>query len=137
MMHQPLRIATPILILVIAGVLAWTSSRATSAIDERVHDEVVRMVPRCCLDPQAAEEFILDPVLTGPVMSSFRVLCDRWSGDMDDIAVIVRVGDHAGFGDGSATHVATISLAGDPVAGLRVICTREAGPVRIVGVWSP
>ena len=62
---------------------------------------------------------------------------DRWSGDMDDIAVIVRVGDHAGFGDGSATHVATISLAGDPVAGLRVICTREAGPVRIVGVWSP
>ncbi len=135
-MSTAARFAMPLFILVAAACIGWWSSRAESAVDDHVRSELMRLV-QYCDNPRLVERVAINGVVAKPLARSIELICRDWSGNTTDLQIVVSAGDHEHYGDGLATHVATISLEGNPIAGLRIICTRRTEPLQIAGVWTP
>jgi hypothetical protein len=49
---------------------------------------------------------------------------------------VVTDGDDDEYGDGTATHVAVFHINEEKIAGLRIICNSDTGPLVIAGAWT-
>ena len=96
-----------------------------------------KLIPRFHLDPSTIHSLVVDPVLESLLATSLQLVYTESIEHNLEFVVVVRRGDDDVYGDGTATHVATIRVNKKPIAGLRIICSSDTGPLRIAGVWRP
>ena len=105
-----------ILILAFAGGISWWSAERESSVSSHVQHEVVKLIPT--------------------LANSLSVVYLKSKEFGGDYAVIVTSGDNDKYGDGTATHVAVFQINEEEVAGLRIICNSDTGPLLIAGAWT-
>jgi hypothetical protein len=113
-----------VLILMIAGGISWWSARSEAGVVHRVQEELDKLVPQFISDPSSLQQFVVDPILESALVSSLQ-----------HVVLTVTGGDDLTYGDGSATHVALFEVDHQQIAGLRIICESETGPLVIAGVF--
>ena len=124
----------PFLIVCIAGAVSWWSSHQESSIRNHVQKEVSRLIPRFHADPTLVHSIVVDPILEKTLANSLEfVYANSLQHDIEYVVVVTR-GDNMEYGDGLATHVATIQIDEQPIAGYRVICNSDRAPLQIAGV---
>ena len=136
-MSWSVRWIVPVIILLVGAGVSWWSARATNAVEQHVRHEVIELIPLVRDNPSIIERMVVDPVLYIPVGKSLVAVTTAWSGNKKDLTVTVTTGDDPTYGDGSATHVALVGVAGTPVLGLRILCDGAHEPMLIAGVWTP
>ena len=124
-----------IIILVFAGLISWWSARSESKIVHHVQEEVSKLVPRFISDPTSIQHFVADPILEPILALSLQHVVLTSAQKNKKIVVVVTDGDNLTYGDGSATHIALLEVDHEPIAGLRIICESETGPLVIAGVF--
>ena len=127
----------PIIILVAAATVAWWSARVSSAVEQHVRDEVLQLIPQIQSNPEIVSEFVVNPVLLEPVSKTFSDISRVWSGDKKYLRVTVSTGDDPNYGEGTATHVAIVSIGERARFGLRILCDSRDSPIFIAGIWTP
>ena len=130
------RYVSIILILCVAGFVSWWSAKNESGVTHHIKNEVTKLVPLFALDPNSIDAVVVDPILRPILASSLQHAISESSKQDLDIVVVVTCGDSDLCGDGSATHVATLSVDHHSVVGLRIICLSKTDPVLIAGVFS-
>ena len=125
-----------LLILVVASLVSWWSSKNEARVTQHIEEEVARLVPRFISDPTSLRSFVIDPALEPILATSLQNAVIESSLLNQKIVVIVTFGDNKSFGDGTATHVAMLEVDHKPIAGLRIICESENDPLLISGVFS-
>lgn len=120
--------------LIIACVIAWWASYTEARVNNHVRHEVTKLVPRAHANPAIIDDFVVNPILKQPLQLSLEYV--YYNSIETDVAfqVIVTNGDDEVFGDGLATHVASIEVNHQPIAKYRVICDSENTQVRIAGI---
>ena len=124
----------PLLIICGAAAISWWSSHQEASIRNHVQAEISKLVPRFHADPTLASKFAIDPVLEMSLANSLEFVYASSLQSNLDFVVVVTNGDDKLFGDGLATHVATIQINEQPVAGYRIICHSDRAPLQIAGV---
>jgi len=127
----------PIIIVVAASAMSWWSSKTASATVQHVRNEVIELIPMIRNNPKVVDTLVIDPVLFTIVSKTLSEASLGWSGNKEDLTVVVTVGDDPDFGDGSATHVAIIDVGKHQTIGLRILCDDKDSPVYIAGIWTP
>ncbi len=125
-----------ILILAFAGGISWWSAERESSVSSHVQHEVVKLIPLFHVDPSFINNIIIDPIIKPTLANSLSVVYLKSKEFGGDYAVIVTSGDNDKYGDGTATHVAVFQINEEEVAGLRIICNSDTGPLLIAGAWT-
>ena len=58
------------------------------------------------------------------------------AGILPPVVVVVSDGDSDFYGDGTATHVASLEVGQQVIGGLRIVCMGKEEPLRIAGVFT-
>jgi hypothetical protein len=125
-----------LIVLVCAGSISWWSAKKETGVAHHIQDEVTKLVPLFVSDPDSIDRFVIDPILKPILTSSLQLAVSGSEQQHQDIVVIVTDGDDDSYGDGTATHVATLQINHQPVAGLRIICSSETDSLLIAGVFT-
>ena len=120
--------------LTIACIIAWWSSYTESCVSNHIRYEVEKLVPRAHANPAIVEEIVVNPVLKKPLQLSLEYVYHHSIKTDVEFQVIVTNGDDEIYGDGLATHVASIEVNHQPLAKYRVICGSENAKVLIAGI---
>jgi len=131
------RFISTLAIVMFAAGIAWLSSSAASSVTSHVKEEVERLVPRFQRDPTTIHSIVVDPILESILASSLQLVHIESVEQNLKFIVVVSDGDDKEFGDGTATHVASIRVNNKSIAQLRIICSSDTAPLRITGVWTP
>ncbi|MBC8309838.1 MAG: hypothetical protein H8E83_04910 [Planctomycetes bacterium] len=123
-------------ILSVAGLVSWWSAKSEAGVSHHIHAEVTKLVPLFAEDPSSINGFVVDPTLQPILATSLQQAITESRQLHRDIVVVVTGGDHESFGDGTATHVAVLSVDHHSVVGLRIVCSSKTDPVLIAGVFS-
>ena len=124
----------PLLIICAAAAISWWSSHQEASIRNHVQFEITKLVPRFHADHSLASRVAIDPVLEMSLANSLEFIYKNSLQSNTGFVVIVTNGDDEQYGDGLATHVATIQINEQRVAGYRIICHSENAPLQIAGV---
>lgn len=135
-MNNLRRYISLLLILVVASLVSWWSSKNEARVTKHIEEEVTRLVPRFISNPESLQSFVIDPALEPILASSLQNAVIESLLLNQKIVVIVTFGDDDEFGDGTATHVAMLEVDHKPIASLRIICKSESDPLLISGVFS-
>ncbi len=95
---------------------------------------MTKLVPRFHEDPTLIQQFVMNPVLEDSLAGSLAFVYDRSLQQNSPFVVLVENGDDAVYGDGLATHVVTIQINEEPVAGYRVVCDSKTDQLLVAGV---
>ena len=125
-----------VLILAFAGSVSWWSAERESSVSSHVQHEVVKLIPLFHVDPSFINDMILDPIIKPTLANSLSAVYLKSKEFEGDFNVIVTSGDNDKYGDGTATHVAVFQINEKDVAGLRIICNSDTGPLLIAGAWT-
>ncbi|MDP7004641.1 MAG: hypothetical protein QF718_00310 [Phycisphaerales bacterium] len=125
-----------LVILGVAGFISWWSSKNEAGVTHHIQDEVTKLVPLFAEDPSSINAFVVDPILQPILVSSLQLAINESKHQHQDIVVVVTGGDNASYGDGTATHVATLNINHHSVVGLRIVCSSKTDPILIAGVFS-
>ncbi|MCH2146431.1 MAG: hypothetical protein MK073_01255 [Phycisphaerales bacterium] len=120
--------------LTIACVIAWWASYTESRVSNHVRYEVAKLVPRAHANPAIVEEVVVNPILKQPLQLSLEYVYHKSIETDKEFQVIVTSGDDEVYGDGRATHVASIEVNHQPIAKYRIICDSVHAKVLIAGI---
>jgi hypothetical protein len=124
------------LILAFAGSVSWWSSKEESSVSSHVQSEVIKLVPLFHVDPSFINDIIINPIIEPTLANSLSAVYSKSKEVGVDFAVVVTDGDDDEYGDGTATHVAVFHINEEKIAGLRIICNSDTGPLVIAGAWT-
>ena len=85
-------------------------------------------------DPTLVQQFVINPILEDSLANSLEFVYEHSLQQNLSFVVLVEDGDDDEYGDGRATHVVTIQINEEPVAGYRVICDSDSDHLLIAGV---
>jgi hypothetical protein len=131
------RVLWPALILLVAFVV-WGVEKRRGQADV---PELELFIRQSCAQAVAGDGAALtshssDPLIAESIITALRDSALMEPGAVDRLTIAISPGDHAVYGDGSATHHALLSLDGRELLGLRLI--RGSGhAIRIIGMWRP
>ena len=120
--------------LTIACLIAWWASYTESRVSNHVRYEVAKLVPRAHANPAIVEEVVVNPILKQPLQLSLEYVYHKSIETDKEFQVIVTSGDDEVYGDGQATHVASIEVNHQPIAKYRIICDSVHAKVLIAGI---
>jgi hypothetical protein len=123
-------------VLLFAGSVSWWSSKNEAGVAHHIQEEVLQLVPRFAENPNVIEAVVIDPLLQSILATTLQRAL--WQADAQGVSIVVVVsdGDSDFYGDGTATHVASLEVGQQVIGGLRVVCVGEEDPLRITGVFS-
>jgi len=120
--------------LTIACVIAWWASHTEALVNNHVRHEVTKLIPRAHANPTIVEEVVVNPILKQPLQLSLEYVYHNSIETDVEFRVIVTNGDDEVYGDGIATHIASIEVNHQPIARYRIICDSEDAKVLIAGI---
>ncbi|MBT5136232.1 MAG: hypothetical protein HOM36_01615 [Phycisphaerae bacterium] len=123
-------------VLLFAGSISWWSSKNESGVAYHIQEEVLRLVPRFAENPNIIEAVVVDPLLQSILATTLQKALRRADAQGLSIVVVVSDGDSDFYGDGTATHVASLEVGQQVIGGLRIVCMGKEEPLRIAGVFT-
>ena len=123
-------------VLLFAGSVSWWSSKNESGVAYHIQEEVLRLVPRFAENPNIIEAVVVDPLLQSILATTLQKALRRADAQGLSIVVVVSDGDSDFYGDGTATHVASLEVGQQVIGGLRIVCMGKEEPLRIAGVFT-
>ncbi len=126
------RLIMPLVILAVAaGLAVWGTMQKGHRVDEVRH-----LVQRLIDDVAAGRDPSPGLGDTDPAILRL-VIATLEAHPPEAVEAVVRTGDVAAFGDGSATHHAVIRIDGVDRLGLRLVSPGDRQELLIVGYWVP
>lgn len=123
-------------VLLFAGSVSWWSSKNESGVAYHIQEEVLQLVPRFAENPNVIEAVVVDPLLQSILATTLQKALRRADVQGLSIVVVVSDGDSDFYGDGTATHVASLEVGQQVIGGLRIVCMGKEEPLRIAGVFT-